>query len=230
MNFFKTVDTWGNPEVLTQSFQNEKLSIRVYTNGFSYGLYQENQLLWLEQLEFTNTPSSFEKIIEFLKHKFSTGFKTVECISDSESYAVLPQNAGSDFEIECFFVRNISSPVQFFEIEKYALDQYSNIVYELRSGLKKTFKTAYPQIVFQNSLIRVLENIQSSGKIKEYGAVLNFSDASAGFVLLYNEKLQAIRNFDITRKEDFLYHFLYVFHQLQVPTHQTILFISGLID
>lgn len=221
----------GPSEILDRKdLENLKLSIRMYSGGFSYVISQNNNILFLERKEFPNRICNYKEAAYFFKSTpIFTTIDEVRIITDSPFYHSIPKEI-----LEHNSVEEIADIVQ-IDTQKYNLETYTannlSLIYTCDKKWKdELFNGLFNHEIFTNSMIEILQKTQHNPTFKNNYAILNFSDNSAGYMLYMNHTLQIIRNFGLKYKTDFVYYLMHTFHNLNISPSSVKLFVTGLIE
>lgn len=184
------------------------LSIRIFTDGFSFYIHDENrELLSVKHLR-TGATDRQEDFTELLAQtELKSSFNKTRVIVETGLYTLIPDHFETDsralltLQHPCL---TENSPI----ITNHIEGQGMTVVFAPEAGLLKALRSVFTEIVPQHLLSSILRNQPESGRV-----ILWTRGNEMDMMLFDQGKCLLMNSFNISTTEDVIYHTLNLFRE-----------------
>jgi hypothetical protein len=191
------------------------LSIRIFTDGFSFYIHDENrELLSVKHLR-TGTTDRQEDFAELLaQSELKSSFNKTRVIVETGFYTLIPEHFSTDSRALLTLQHpylNEDSPIITNNID----GQGMTVVFAPGAGLLKALRSVFPEIVPQHHLNTFLRIPPESGR------VIVWTRGNEIDLMLFDQgKCLLMNSFNITTTEDIIYYTLNLYREFGLNRHE----------
>ena len=190
------------------------LSIRVFADGFSLFIHDENLgLSSFKHLQRNNSDSQSEFTELFSQKELNSSFSKTRLIIETGDYSLIPDQFGTDGKA-LLTLQHPYLPDDNSVIINHIDGHGMSVIFTLQAEVLKAFRNIFPDIIPQLHLNTFLLQPPESGRV-----ILWNRNREIDMILFHEGKLLLMNSFSISTFEDIIYYTLNLYREFGLNRH-----------